>query len=209
MARLLYIESSPRKERSASISVATHFLDTYRAAHPQDTIETLDLWDTVLPRFDAFVLDAKYAIMNGQPHTPEQAQAWQSVVKVAEQFKSADKFLFSVPMWNFGVPYVLKHYIDVLLQPGLTFSFTPAEGYKGLVTGKPAAVVYARGGAYGPGTGAEAYDKQSDYLQHVLGFIGVTDVKPIFVEPTLAGPDAKDQAIAVANKQADRIARNF
>ena len=109
MARLLYVESSPRKERSASISVARHFLDAYRAAHPQDPIETLDLWDTVLPRFDAFVLDAKYAIMNGQPHTPEQAQAWQSVVKVTEQFKSADKFLFSVPMWNFGVPYVLKH----------------------------------------------------------------------------------------------------
>ena len=209
MARLLYIESSPRKERSASISVARHFLDAYRAAHPHDTIETLDLWDTVLPRFDAFVLDAKYAIMNGQPHSPEQAHAWQSVVKVAEQFKSADKFLFSVPMWNFGVPYVLKHYIDVLLQPGLTFSFTPADGYKGLVTGKQAAVVYARGGAYGPGTGAEAYDKQSDYLQHVLGFIGVTDVRPILVEPTLAGPDAKDRVIAAANKQADRIARNF
>lgn len=209
MARLLYIESSPRKDRSASIAVARHFLDAYRAAHPDDTIETLDLWDTELPRFDAFTLDAKYAILNGQPHTPEQARAWQSVAHVANQFKAADKFVFSVPMWNFGVPYVLKHFIDVLVQPGLTFSFTPTEGYKGLVTGKPAVVVYARGGAYGPGTGAEAYDKQSDYLQHVLGFIGVTDVKPIFVEPTLAGPDAKDQAVAIANKQADLIVRTF
>ena len=53
-------------------------------------------------------------------------------------------------MWNFGIPYILKHYIDLIVQPGLTFSFSPSEGYKGLVTGKPVTVVYARGGAYGP-----------------------------------------------------------
>ncbi len=206
MARLLHIESSPRKDRSASTTVARHFLEAYRAAHPGDVIETLDLWHASLPSFDAFALDAKYAILNGQPHTTEQAHAWQAVVKVIEHFKSFDKYLFSVPMWNFGVPYVLKHYIDVIVQPGLTFSYTPAEGYKGLLTGKPSAVVYARGGAYAPGTGAEAYDKQSDYLQHVLGFIGLTDVKPIFVEPTLAGPDAKEQAVAIATKQANRVA---
>jgi FMN-dependent NADH-azoreductase len=209
MSRLLHIESSPRKDRSASIAVARHFLDAYRAAQPHNTIETLDLWHAGLPSFDAFAIDAKYAIVNGEPHTTEQAGAWQAVVKVVEHFKSFDKYLFSVPMWNFGVPYVLKHYIDLIVQSGLTFSYSPNEGYKGLVTGKPAAVVYARGGAYGPGTGAEAYDKQSDYLQHVLGFIGLTDVKPIFVEPTLAGPEARERAVAIATKQADRVARTF
>lgn len=209
MARLLHIEASPRKDRSASTTVARHFLDVYRAAHPNDTIETLDLWHAGLPSFDSFALDAKYAILNGQPHTSEQARAWQAVVKVIEHFKSFDKYLFSVPMWNFGVPYVLKHYIDVIVQPGLTFSYTPTEGYKGLLTGKPSAVVYARGGAYAPGTGAEAYDKQSDYFQHVLGFIGLTDVKPIFVEPTLAGLDAREQAVAIATKQADPVARTL
>ena len=69
-----------------------------------------------------------------------------------ERFKSADWYLFSLPMWNFGVPYVLKHLIDVIVQPGLTFSFSPTEGYKGLVTGKKAVAVYARGGAYGSGS---------------------------------------------------------
>jgi FMN-dependent NADH-azoreductase len=209
MARLLHIESSPRKERSASIAVAHHFLDAYRAAHPQDTIETLDLWQAGLPALDAFAIDAKYAVTNGQPYTNEQATAWEAIVTVVDHFKSFDKYLFSVPMWNFGIPYVLKHYIDLVVQSGLTFDYTPNEGYKGLVTGKPAALVYARGGAYGPGTGAEAYDKQSDYLKHVLGFIGFTDVRPIFVEPTMAGPETKDRAVAIATKQADRIARGF
>ena len=53
-----------------------------------------------------------------------------------ERFKGADKYLFSLPMWNFGIPYKLKHYIDVLVQPTYTFSFSPKEGYKGLVTRK-------------------------------------------------------------------------
>ena len=62
------------------------------------------------------------------------------MTKIAEHFKSADKYVFSLPMWNFGIPYKLKHFIDVLVQPGLTFSFSPETGYKGLVTGKPAVV---------------------------------------------------------------------
>src|SRR6266516_66623 len=188
MARLLYIESSPRKQRSASIEVARHFLEAYRAQHPHDLVETLDLWQTQLPRFDGFTIEAKYAILHGQPHTPEQLRAWRAVADIAAQFKSADKHVISLPMWNFGIPYVLKHYIDVLVQPGLTFSYSPTEGYKGLVSGKPAVVVYARGGAYGPATGAENYDLQTRYLQQVLGFIGFTDVKAIVVEPTLASP---------------------
>jgi len=206
MAKLLHIEASPRGERSASINVAKHFIESYRAAHPGDTVETLNLWRADLPEFDGATIDAKYAVMHGQKHTPEQLQAWQTVTKIADHFKSADKYLFSLPMWNFGIPYKLKQFIDVLVQPGLAFSFSPDTGYKGLITGKPAVAVYARGGAYGPGTGMEAYDSQSTYLKQVLGFIGFTDIKDIFVEPTLASPTAKDEAIATANRRATELA---
>ncbi len=210
MAKLLYIESSPRKARSTSIAVARHFIDVYRAANPGDTVETLDLWKEPLPPFDGFAIDAKYAVMHGQAFTPEQEAAWSRVAAVANQFKSADKYLISLPMWNFGIPYILKHYVDVLLQPGLTFGFDPAKGYYGLVTGKKAAVIYSRGGAYGPGTGAEGYDQQTRYLGQALGFIGLTDQQNILIEPTLAaGPDAKDAAVAKANAEAARIAAAF
>lgn len=209
MSKLLHIESSPRGSRSASLAVANRFLESYRAAHPRDTVETLDLWQAKLPEFDGATLDAKYAVLHGLAHTSEQLQAWQAVAKIAEHFKSADKYLVSLPMWNFGIPYKLKHYIDLLVQPGLTFSFTPAEGYKGLVTGKPLVAVYARGGAYGPGTGAEAYDQQSGYLKQILGFIGFTNIQEIFVEPTLASPTSKEEALATANRKAVELAARF
>ena len=157
MSKLLYIEASPRKSRSKSIEVAHVFLSTLQNSHSSVELDKLDLWSTELPSFDGDTVDAKYAILHGQPHTPEQAKAWKRVTDVIDRFKSADWYLFSLPMWNFGVPYVLKHLIDVIVQPGLTFSFSPTEGYKGLVTGKKATAVYARGGAYGSGTGAEAY----------------------------------------------------
>ena len=206
MAKLLYIEASPRKTRSKSIEVAKTFLDALHRAQPSLEVDTLDLWSTELPRFDGNVLDAKYAILHGQPHTDGQAQAWRQVEKVIARFKAPDCYLFSLPMWNFGLPYILKHYIDVIIQPGLTFSFSPAEGYSGLVKGKKAVAVYARGGAYSEGTGMEGYDMQSKALAGILGFIGLTDLNSIFVEPTLSPESeaavvkAKEQATALAKK---------
>jgi FMN-dependent NADH-azoreductase len=205
--KLLHIISSPRGDRSSSIAVANLFIEAYKAAHSGDTVETLDLWHAGLPEFDGATIDAKYAVMHGQEHTPEQRAAWAKVVKIADHFKSADKFLFSLPMWNFSIPYKLKQYIDIIAQPGLTFSFSPESGYKGLVTGKPAVAVYSRGGAYGPGTGAEGYDAQSKYLKQVLGFLGITDLKEVFVEPTLAGP--KEVAIAKAKPEAESFAKSL
>ena len=112
-------------------------------------------------------------------------------------------------MWNFGIPYKLKHYIDLLVQPGLTFGFTPETGYKGLVTGKPLVAIYARGGAYGPGSGAETADQQSTYLKQILGFIGFTDIREIFIEPTLRNPAAREEALTAANRKAVELAAHF
>ena len=208
MSKLLYIESSPRKERSKSIAVAKAFLDEYQANHPDDEIVTLDLWDTKLPEFDGFTIDAKYQVLHGQDFTDEQQQAWQAVVDICDEFKSADKYVISLPMWNFGIPYKLKHYIDVIAQPGQTFSFDPATGYSGLVTGKPATVIYARGGTYGSEE-AKGMDLQKGYMDLLLGFIGFTDVNSIMVEPTLGAADDVADMEAKATQEARSVAAKF
>ena len=208
MSKLLYIESSPRKERSKSIAVAKAFLDTYRSSHPDDEVITLDLWTKELPEFDGFTIDAKYQVLQGNDFTDQQQQAWQAVVDVCDEFKSADKYVISLPMWNFGIPYKLKHYIDVITQPGQTFSFDPATGYSGLVTGKPAAVIYARGGAYSSDE-MKGMDTQKAYVDLLLGFIGFTDVTSILVEPTLAAPDDVASTEAAAKEQAHSVAATF
>jgi FMN-dependent NADH-azoreductase len=210
MAKVLYIKASPREERSYSNSMAKVFLDAYKEANPGDILETLDLWKTDLPVFDLTASSGKYKIMAGQPHSEEEKLAWNKVVQTIEQFKSADKFVLSVPMWNFGIPYRLKQYIDIITQPGLTFSYDPEKGYTGLVTGKPVLFVLARGGEYPEGTPAVAFDHQTSYLKTIFAFMGFTDMSAILVEPTLmAGPEAAEKKVASLIEKTKEKAKNF
>jgi FMN-dependent NADH-azoreductase len=167
---------------------------------------TINLFKKDLPSFDGLAVQAKYTILHGLKHTPEERAAWKKVEEVIAEFKSADKYVMAVPMWNFGIPYRLKQYLDIIVQPGYTFSYSPQEGYKGLVLGKPIFVSYSRGGAYEKGSAAEAFDLQTKYLQLALGFIGFTDIRTLVVEPTLAGPDVakqkREEAIAKAKEMA-------
>jgi FMN-dependent NADH-azoreductase len=206
---LLYIEASPRKQRSHSVAIAQAFLEAYRAANPEALIETLDLWATDLPRFDGATIDAKYAILAGQNHSDAQAGAWRDVTGAIARFTKPDRLLFSVPMWNFNVPYVLKHYIDIVTQPTLTFSFSPATGYRGLVAGKRAAVIYASSGDYTAGSGNPRPDFQKPFLEAWLRFIGIADIATVAVQPTIAGPERVAAATAAARAQAIAIAREF
>lgn len=209
MTQLLYIESSPRKKRSTSIEVAHTFLQAYREHHPEVEVETLDLWHKELPVFDGDVIDAKYSIMHGQAHTEAQRKAWRAVEQMIADFKRANRYLFSLPMWNFSIPSKLKHFIDVIVQPSYTFSHSPSEGYKGLVVGKPAVIIYSRGGAYGSGTGAENLDFQKSYMETILRFIGFTDIRSIVIEPTLASAEKKDEAVKKAKEEAVALAAKF
>jgi FMN-dependent NADH-azoreductase len=207
MAKLIYIEASPRKKRAASIAVANTFLENYRKAHPQDEVHVIDLWKKDLPPFSGDIIDAKYAIMHGQPHTEEQRRGWKAVEDLIAEFKTGDKFLVSTPMWNFGIPYKLKHYIDLLVQPGYTFMVTPEGEYKGLVTGKKVALIYARGGAYGSG---DALDLQIRYMETILGFIGFQNFQKVVIEPTLAGsPEEKKKMLEAAQEKAKQLATKF
>ena len=104
MSTLLYIEASPRKDRSHSINVANTFLDAYAAANPGDTIDKIDLWDLNLPEFDGEKLNAKYSVMHGESPSGAEVAAWNEVQGLFDRFNTADKYVFSVPMWNFGIP---------------------------------------------------------------------------------------------------------
>ena len=206
MAKVLYLQASPRGDRSKSNQVAKAFLDSYQQAHPDDTVETLNVFDADLPVFDGLTLQAKYTILHGKEHTAEERQAWTAVEKIIDRFKAADKYVISLPMWNFGIPYRLKHYIDVLVQPGYTFTVGD-NGYEGLVKGKPVVVIYARGGEY---LAAVEYDKQKTYMEQILGFIGFEDIRSIVIEPTLAGgEELARKAVEGGIKKAQEMSKQF
>jgi len=210
MSKLLYIQASPRGERSHSVRVAEAFLDAYRQAHPGDQIVTFDVFKRDLPVFDGYVLQAKYTILHGGKHTAEEAAAWKAVESIIREFTSADKYVMAVPMWNFSIPYRLKQFFDVILQPGYTFGYSPAEGFKGMVTGRPIFVAFARGGEYSEGMPGAAVDFQKKYVDLVLGFMGFTNPRSVIVEPTeMQGPDAAKSKLDAAIAEARALGRTF
>ena len=67
-----------------------------------------------------------------------------------------------------------------------------------MVTGKSATLILARGGEYSSSDELAAMDFQKSYLEMILGFIGITEIKTILIEPTLIDPETKTQAILSA-----------
>ncbi len=189
MTRLLHISSSPRGSESESLAIADVFLDAYRETHADAEVATFDLWDGSLPEFGPAAAGAKMAVMAGATPTGAQAAAWQATAATFDRFAAADQYLFSVPMWNAGVPYVLKQFIDVVSQPGMVFAFDPEAGYTGLLTGRKAAVVYT-GAVWGSERGpAFGRDFQQPYFEDWLRWAGVSDITTIRFQPNLATTD--------------------
>jgi FMN-dependent NADH-azoreductase len=210
ISRLLYIQASPRVERSHCIAVADAFVEGYRQKHADDEVVTLNVFEASIPDFDGPAVQAKYTILHGKPHSNAEKQVWKNIEEVIEQFTSADKYVLAVPMWNFSIPYRLKQYIDLLVQPGYTFGYSEDTGYQGLVTEKPLLVVYARGGAYPAGSEAEAFDLQRTYIELIFGFMGFENIRSVFVEPTLqGGPDVAAEKRREAIDKVKEIAVNF
>lgn len=211
MTTILHIQASPRKQRSASLEVAEAFIQAYRERHPEARVETLDLWAIGLPEFDESAMAAKYAGLSGTPRTEAQCQAWGVLEALAQQLFHADVLVLSVPLWNFSIPYKLKHFIDLVTQKDILFSFDPQSGFTGLLRGKKAVVSYARGLDFSndSSTPAQRFDFQKPYIEAWLDFIGVTDVRAVIVEKTIFASDvdalARQQAVLEARQLVDAL----
>jgi FMN-dependent NADH-azoreductase len=210
MSKLLYIQASPRIQRSHSIAVADAFVASYEQEHEDDEIVTLNLFEAPIPSFDGLAVQAKYTILHGKSHSEEELQAWKNVEHVISLFTSADKYVLATPMWNFSIPYRLKQYIDLLVQPGYTFSYSQDKGYEGLVVGKPLLAVCARGGEYPADSEAEVFDLQLRYIELIFGFMGFKDIRSVVVEPTLQdGPEVAKTRVREAIDRAKEMAADF
>jgi FMN-dependent NADH-azoreductase len=204
MSKLLHLSASPRGTASESLAIAATFVDTFSDVRPDIAVEHWDLWDGTLPPFGAAAAGAKMSIFAGQEPAGERAAAWVAVHRTFERFAAADYYLFSVPMWNHGVPYILKQFIDVVSQPGLVFGFDGNTGYTGLVTGKKAVVVYTSA-VYGDDRGPQfGVDFQAPYFNDWLRWAGITDVTQITFRPNLAvdDPEPGRQAAHAAARDA-------
>jgi FMN-dependent NADH-azoreductase len=208
MSKLLYVISSPRGEQSESGAIADAFLDAHRQSDPSLEVDVLDLWTEPLPVYARDGVAAKMAVFAGQTPSGDQAAAWAEVQRIFARFNAADEYLFTVPMWNHGVPWVLKHLIDTISQPGMVFGFDPATGYTGLLAHKRAVVVYTSAVYHEGAPSAFGADFHRAYFNDWLRWAGIEEVSEIRFQPNLVTTDA-EAGRAIAKATASALGNNF
>jgi FMN-dependent NADH-azoreductase len=190
MPKLLHVNSSPLYGRSVSRQLTDAFVTQWKSSHPDGIVIDRDLNATLIPPINADWVGAVY--------TPEEARTQQqkdslllSDTLLAE-LEQADEFVFGVPMHNFGVPSVLKLWIDQISRVGKTFSYADGRP-KGLIIGKKATFIIATGGIYDPQTQMASFNFVEPYLRSLFGFLGLTDTTFLTAGGTMALNHGQDR----------------
>lgn len=193
--QLLHIDSAITGAQSISRQLTAQIVAAWQAQHPGTQVSYLDLVANAPAHFTSDAM----APRTGQTDDLSAAQQRENAVseQLVSQFLAADVVVIGAPFYNFSIPSQLKAWIDRIAQPGRTFRYT-ASGPEGLATGKTVIVASSRGGVYSTSEGGRALEHQESYLQTVLGFFGITDVRFVRAEGVGMGDEAKAAALANA-----------
>lgn len=191
MSHTLLVTSSPRCTDSLSTRFATEIAEGTHA-RVGGPLTVRDLAANPPPHITPAYIQGR--ITPPEARTSEQVEATRLAQELVDELTAADVIVLGSGMINFGLPSQLKAWFDHVTWPGVTFSYGDA-GPQGLLTGKKVYLVTAAGGVFSEGAWAP-FDFQTNYLLHLLGFIGLTDVEVVRVEGTVFGPDAAKAAIA-------------
>jgi FMN-dependent NADH-azoreductase len=172
MSTLLHIDSSPLYGRSVSRQLTGAFVTQWKSSHPGATVIDRDLTATPMPPIGAEWVGAAYT--PEEARSPQQKELLALSDRLLTELEQADEYVIGVPMHNFGVPSVLKLWIDQIARAGRTFSYAGGTP-KGLLVGKKATFIIATGGIYDAQTRMASFNFVEPYLRSVFGFLGVTD----------------------------------
>jgi FMN-dependent NADH-azoreductase len=189
MKNILFVEASPMAEKSASRAIARVVEEQLKLYAADAKFVHRDLDAAPVPHLNLAAIGAQRA----------GGEAAKLSDELVDEVLDADLLVIATPMWNFGVPSVLKAWVDHVARAGKTFRYSE-KGPVGLVNGKRAILIVSSGGVYESGP-MSSMDFVTPYLKGVLGFIGILDVEVVRVGGT-AIPDLAGEALEKARRQA-------
>lgn len=200
--KLLHIVATPRQSASNTLRVSSALIAGLQARYADLSVETINLFQQDLPAVAGNNIDTKYTLILGQPIDKNHAESWQQIEALIKHFQAADLYVISAPMWNFGIPYALKYYIDAVVQPGYLYKYNEVGQPVPLTLGKKMVCVTSRGGDYSEASPFHVYDFQEPYLRAIFGFIGITDMEFINAQPMDINRELREIAVASAIEKA-------
>ena len=178
--KILNIVTSLKGDASFSNKLSNAILEKLKAEYSEIQVQTLDLSRTPLPYVTELQVSAVY--VPAELHTDEQKEALKYSDAAIKDLVEADIIVIGVPLYNFGIPAVLKGWIDQIARAGKTFNYDE-NGPKGLLTDKKVFLSIASGSIFSEGP-FKSYDFSESYLRTVFSFLGITDVTTFRVEGT-------------------------
>lgn len=202
MKTVLVINSSLNSEAGNSFKATQKYIESmksrYKGNPDELNIISLDLVKEDLGHLSAQEMQAWGT--DAAERTEEQSKLASFSDKYISLLEQSDEIVMGVPMYNFGIPSVLKAFFDRVARAGHTFSYT-SNGPEGLLKNKKAIVLAARGGKY-EGT---ALDTQSAYLKNFLNFLGISDTSFVYVEGLAMGDNAATEAWTKFNEKISEL----
>lgn len=198
MTTILHISSSSDTHGSVTRQIGAVTIADLKAASPTAKIIERDLVKNPVPHMSPELLGAMFS---GKPDAPELKLSNELV----DELFASDIIVLEAPMYNFGIPSVVKAWVDHICRAGKTFKYG-ANGPEGFLGGKKVILVLGRGGIYSEGP-MMAMEHQETYLRAALGFVGIKDVDTIYIEGVAFGPEKKAEALAAATERAHSIAQ--
>lgn len=171
MKSVLAVNASGRYQDSLTRQVSAKLIDELK-----NTFADLEVNERDLAQGLPFV-DQPWIIANftdAERREPQQKQTLAFSDELIKELQHADTIVIGSPIYNFGVPAVLKAWVDLVARARVTFRYTE-DGPEGLVKNKKVYLVMASGGV----PIGSALDHATSYMQHVLGFLGMTDVNVV------------------------------
>jgi FMN-dependent NADH-azoreductase len=168
------LDASIRAEGSVSRALADEVEQVWRREYPGHELIRRDLGLHPLPPI------WPDAVGDGTG-TREAREATALAAELVDEILAADAYVFAVPMYNFGVPHQVKQWIDMIITDPRA-----ADVNQPLLPGRPAVLVEARGGGYGPGTRREGWNHSTPYLERILVDVWGLDLAVVAAELTQA-----------------------
>jgi FMN-dependent NADH-azoreductase len=202
MKTILQLNASIFSDNGQSSRLANEFVAALREGDPDARLIVRDFARDPVPHLDAERFGAFIAKPEARTLKQDAFVAYSD--GLIGELKRADVIVLGLPMYNFGVPSTLKAYFDHVARAGVTFRYTE-KGPIGLLTGKKAYVLAARGGLY-QGT---PRDTQAAYVRDFLAFLGITDIEFVYAEGLAISDTSRDAALQKARAEIVRLVPAF
>ncbi|MGL5749907.1 MAG: FMN-dependent NADH-azoreductase [Paraclostridium sp.] len=213
MKKLLYITvNSKPEELSSSKTIGRAFVNKFLEEHKDFSLEELDLYDENIPRLQYRYFEKRNCLLNEEARkdlSEKDQKEVDKIVKLCDQFISADVYVIATPMWSLSFPAPLKEYIDCVVQQDKTIKISESK-VEGLLNDKPRSMVYVQSsGGHVPWILKPVFNKGLNYIEDIMKVIGIKHFEELLVDGTGFTQEEREEAENKAIERIDNVIKHI